>query len=83
MKIGIYGGTFHPIHLGHMAAAEDAAKALGLDKLFLIPAGLPPHKALAENTPDGEHRLAMTKLAAEALKLPQGTAPRSFSIYEA
>ena len=73
MKIGIYGGTFNPIHLGHMAAAEDAAKALGLDKLFLIPAGLPPHKALAENTPDGEHRLAMTKLAAEALKLPQGT----------
>ncbi len=72
MKIGIYGGTFNPIHLGHMAAAEDAAKALGLDKLFLIPAGLPPHKALAEHTPDGEHRLAMTQLAAQALDLPRG-----------
>jgi len=73
MKIGIYGGTFNPIHLGHMAAAENAAKALGLDKLFLIPAGLPPHKALAENTPAVEHRLAMMKLAAEALRLPGGT----------
>jgi len=74
MKIGIYGGTFNPIHLGHMAAAQDAAKALGLDKLFLIPAGLPPHKALAEHTPTGEHRLAMTQLAADALDLPRGTA---------
>lgn len=73
MKIGIYGGTFNPIHLGHMAAAEYAAKYLGLDKLFLIPAGLPPHKALAENTPGGEHRLAMAELAADALDLPKGT----------
>lgn len=67
LKIGIYGGTFNPIHTGHMAAAQFAAEYLGLDLLYLIPAGLPPHKALAENTPDAEHRMNMTKLAAGAM----------------
>ena len=47
MKIGIYGGSFNPPHLGHMAAAESAAKYLGLDELLLIPAGIPPHKMLS------------------------------------
>lgn len=64
MKIGIYGGTFNPIHTGHMEAAKFAAEYLALDILYLIPAGLPPHKSLAEDTPDAEHRLNMTKLAA-------------------
>lgn len=67
MKIGVYGGTFNPIHTGHMAAAKCAAEYLALDTLYLIPAGLPPHKALAEDTPDSEHRLNMTKLAAGAI----------------
>ena len=64
MKIGIYGGTFDPIHLGHMAAAKYAAGYLGLDKLYLIPAGIPPHKTLSSNAAQAEDRLAMTKLAA-------------------
>ena len=64
MKIGIYGGTFNPIHAGHMEAARFAAEYLALDTLYLIPAGLPPHKRLAEDTPDAEHRLNMAKLAA-------------------
>ena len=67
MKIGVYGGTFNPIHTGHMAAAKFAMEYLQLDLLYLIPAGLPPHKALAENTPDAEHRLNMTRLAAGAI----------------
>lgn len=67
MKIGVYGGTFNPIHTGHMSAAKFAAEYLQLDVLYLIPAGLPPHKALAEDTPDAEHRLNMTKLAAAAI----------------
>lgn len=67
MKIGIYGGTFNPIHTGHMAAAKFAVEYLQLDLLYLIPAGLPPHKTLAENTPEAEHRLNMTKLAAGAI----------------
>lgn len=67
MKIGVYGGTFNPIHTGHMAAAKFAAEYLQLDLLYLIPAGLPPHKALAEDTPDAEHRLNMTRLASGAI----------------
>ena len=51
MKIGIYGGTFNPPHLGHLEAARTAVKALELDKLILIPAAVPPHKALPEGTP--------------------------------
>lgn len=67
MKIGIYGGTFNPIHLGHMEAARFAAEELELDRLYLIPAGIPPHKEMAEGSPAPEHRLAMTELAAEAV----------------
>ena len=61
MKIGIYGGTFNPPHLGHMAAAKAAVAALKLDKLLLIPAAIPPHKALPSDTPAPEHRLAMVE----------------------
>ena len=55
MKIGIYGGTFNPPHLGHAAAARFAMEALELDRLLFIPAALPPHKALPPSspTPDG------------------------------
>ena len=70
MKIGIYGGTFNPPHLGHQAAAETAVKVLGLDKLILIPAAVPPHKALPEHTPDNRHRLEMTMKMADAMNLP-------------
>ena len=70
MKIGIYGGTFNPPHLGHMAAARTAVDALKLDKLLLMPAAVPPHKVLPENTPDQEHRLAMVEQMADALEMP-------------
>lgn len=67
MKIGIYGGTFNPPHLGHMAAAKAAVAALGLDKLLLIPAAIPPHKALPGDTPAPEHRLAMVEKWADGM----------------
>ena len=67
MKIGIYGGTFNPPHLGHMAAAKAAVAALGLDKLLLIPAANPPHKALPSDTPAPEHRLAMVEKWADGM----------------
>ena len=70
MKIGIYGGTFNPPHLGHMEAARAAIAALGLDKLILIPAAIPPHKELPEDTPEARHRLAMTELMADGLLMP-------------
>ena len=67
MKIGIYGGTFNPVHLGHIQAARFAAEYLGLDKLLLIPAGIPPHKTMDDNAPEPAQRLAMAELAAEVI----------------
>ena len=65
MKIGVYGGTFNPIHLGHMEAARFAVEYLGLEKLYLIPAGIPPHKQLGPDAPSPEQRMEMARLAAE------------------
>ena len=69
MKIGVYGGTFNPPHLGHLTAARAVFELLGLDLLLLIPAGLPPHKALPTGSPTAEQRLEMTRLAGEQLGL--------------
>ena len=69
MKIGIYGGTFDPIHRGHMAAAQTAAKLLELDKLLLIPAGIPPHKHKSSGGANGTQRMEMTSIAADRLDL--------------
>ena len=65
MKIGVYGGTFNPPHLGHITAARAVFEILGLDKLLLIPAGLPPHKEMPAGSPTAEQRMEMTRLAAE------------------
>lgn len=64
MKIGIYGGTFDPPHLGHMGAADQIKAHLGLDKLILIPAKQPPHKELSRNSASAQDRLEMTTLMA-------------------
>ena len=45
MRIGVLGGTFDPIHVGHLVAAEQVAWALALDRVLFVPAGTPPHKA--------------------------------------
>ena len=71
MKIGIYGGTFNPPHLGHLAAARTAMSVLGLDKLLFMPAAIPPHKQLPPGTPAPEHRLAMTQRLADAMGMPK------------
>ncbi len=73
MKIGIYGGSFNPPHLGHLAAARAAVAALGLDKLVFIPAGAPPHKTLDPHSPTRAQRLAMTAIAADQLLMPSLT----------
>ena len=73
MRIGIYGGSFNPPHLGHLAAARAAVNALGLDKLVFVPAGDPPHKSLAEGSPSPEQRLELTRIAADQLLLPEVT----------
>lgn len=54
MKLGIYGGTFNPPHLGHLTSARLALDALGLDELQFVPAALPPHQAPAPDAPGPE-----------------------------
>lgn len=67
MKIGIYGGTFNPPHLGHMAAARDVAQALKLDKVLLVPDNTPPHKEMPEGSATPQQRLEMVELMADRL----------------
>lgn len=63
MKIGIFGGSFNPPHIGHILAAEKTVKALGLDKLIIIPAGDPPHKELPAETPTDKQRMELVTAA--------------------
>ena len=65
MKIGIYGGTFNPIHTGHMHAAVQAIDTLGLDKLLMIPDRIAPHKQIPSGSPSPEQRLEMLRIAVE------------------
>jgi len=60
--LGVFGGTFDPIHIAHLAVAEEAAETLGLERVLFVPAGIPPHKPDRQIT-DKEHRLAMVELA--------------------
>ena len=64
MKIGIYGGTYNPPHTGHMQAAREAVRLLGLDKLLLIPDRIAPHKKIPAGSPTPEQRLEMLRIAA-------------------
>ncbi len=61
-SVGVFGGTFDPIHVAHLAVAQEAAESLGLERVLFIPAGQPPHKPGRAIT-SGEHRLAMVELA--------------------
>lgn len=61
-RIGLFGGTFDPPHIGHIRVLAEAKSRLNLDRLILIPAGDPPHKTEKKVT-DKLHRLRMTELA--------------------
>jgi len=67
MKIGILGGTFNPVHIGHLILAEEAREKLSLDKVIFIPANLPPHKDDVDIA-DPQARLRMLKLAVKGNK---------------
>jgi nicotinate-nucleotide adenylyltransferase len=62
VKVGLFGGTFDPIHLGHLIVAEEARERVGLDKVIFVPSGVPPHKR-SERISSGLARLEMTRLA--------------------
>lgn len=61
IKIGLFGGTFNPVHLGHLRAAEEISEAYSLSKTIFIPAHIPPHKR--SNVTSAEHRFEMVRLS--------------------
>ena len=61
-RVGVFGGTFDPVHVGHLIVATELRFALALDCVLFVPAGRPPHKTRQEIS-DNEHRLAMLQLA--------------------
>ncbi len=65
MRVGLFGGSFNPIHNGHLHLAESVKNACGLECVMLMPTGTAPHKSSAAYV-DAKHRYAMCKLAAEA-----------------
>ena len=63
--MAVFGGTFNPIHLGHLRAAEEVREQLGLDRVYFVPSFIPPHKERFDVVP-ASHRLRMVELAVEA-----------------
>ena len=64
-RVGIYGGTFNPIHIAHLRAAEEVAEALDLERVIFVPSAQPPHKRASEDDPiaPAEERLAWVRAA--------------------
>lgn len=62
MKTGIFGGTFNPVHKGHIMLAEYCMESVGLDRIIMIPTAVPPHK-ISKNLASEDDRLNMCKLA--------------------
>jgi len=64
-RIGVFGGSFDPVHMGHLVVAQDAAERLELSEVVFIPAAIPPHKQHLQQV-DAKHRLNMLNLAVES-----------------
>ena len=64
-RVGIYGGTFNPIHIAHLRAAEEVAETLDLERVIFVPSSQPPHKKTSEDDPiaPAEERLAWVRIA--------------------
>lgn len=66
MQVGVFGGTFDPVHWGHLVLAEEALTGASLDRVLFVPSGLPPHKTRRPLTPLAD-RANMLRLALEGL----------------
>ncbi len=64
MRIAVFGGSFNPVHIGHLALADELRASLGYDRVILVPANVPPHKAMASGASAAD-RIAMLALACE------------------
>lgn len=64
VRVGILGGSFNPPHLGHLVCAQEAYVQLGLDRVMLVPAAIPPHKPI-DDEPGAERRLELCRLAVD------------------
>lgn len=62
LKVGIFGGTFNPIHLGHLRSAEEIRETFALDRIYFVPAARPPHRS-GDTLVSATHRLRMVELA--------------------
>ena len=65
MKLAVFGGSFNPLHIGHVMVAETVIKELGYDKVLFIPTCVPPHKETAKGSASGEDRLGMIRCFCE------------------
>jgi len=63
-RVGILGGTFNPVHVGHLVCAQEALAQLGLDRVVLMPAAVPPHKQVPDD-PGVDHRIGMCSRAVD------------------
>ncbi len=63
-RIGVFGGSFDPVHMGHLTIAQDAVEQLELERLIFMPAAIPPHKQ-GHTLAEGRHRFEMLQLATE------------------
>ena len=80
--LGVFGGTFNPIHVGHLRAAEEVVEALGLDRMLFVPSARPPHKAAEgeDVIAPADQRLAWIR---QAIADPRGDFVRKFIEYVA
>ncbi|MDF7808520.1 nicotinate-nucleotide adenylyltransferase [Pontiellaceae bacterium B12219] len=89
-RIGIFGGSFDPLHLGHLVIAQDAAEKLGLSEVIFIPAAIPPHKQHLQQS-SAEHRLNMlnevlesdTRFSVSDIEMQRGGVSYSFETVRA
>jgi len=85
-RLGLFGGTFNPVHIGHLRVAEEVREELSLERVIFIPSYIPPHKQSVEIVAP-EHRLAMVRLAVAeheafgASDLEIQRADKSYSIF--
>ena len=62
MRTGVFGGTFDPVHIGHLIVADRVRQEWALDRVLFVPSAIPPHKVDDEISP-GQHRLEMLRIA--------------------